>query len=173
MEAKTERLNTYINSLIDIVDIKDSNIDINYLEEIENARIKQTLEAIYAVINSVPKERLVYFYNRDTRCLNDFNDVDALDIDILLNYSVLGVLNIFKNKNLSSLRHYHDRVLFQSNSNYHDHLIISTAYLYNDAIDKLIDGKQSHISTIFKTNQPNYDLLKDVEENFVYYKKFE
>ena len=92
-------LEKFIDNLIDSINCEeDKAINKEYINKLEFARIDQSRKAVLSLLKNIPKEKLVYIYNKDTRALIDFNDIDTLDIQILLSYTVLGISEIIKNK---------------------------------------------------------------------------
>ena len=167
-------LEKFIDNLIDSINCEeDKAINKEYINKLEFARIDQSRKAVLSLLKNIPKEKLVYIYNKDTRALIDFNDIDTLDIQILLSYTVLGISEIIKNKNLIYLRHYKDKILLFKNIEDVSliHSIIYSAYWYDNKINDLINEEKANINKLLKSSQPTFDFPNQLSELPYVYKK--
>jgi len=172
--TKNLMLEKFIDDLIGSINCEeDKNINKEYINKLEFARIDQSRNVVLSLLKNIPKEKLVYIYNKDTRALMDFNDIDTLDIQILLSYTVLCISEIIKNKNLIYLRHYNDKILLFKDIDDIDliHSIIYSAYWYDNKISELIDEEKENINKLLKSNHPTFDFPNLLTELPYVYKK--
>ncbi len=167
--TSSEEFEKYLNKLIGNISFDDPNLDQEYVHSIDNARIIQSRHAINAMISSISGENIIIMFCKNTKGLRNFGDIDALDLEILLNHLVLGILVSIKNKNKLCLSHYRDKVLSieSANSLAYNHAIIYSADYYDQELDKLIAEKHNTISELLHENVPSKSLSGEIEKSFL------
>ena len=171
-EKDINEFDLYLKKLIGSINLEDPNLNLEYIYNIENARLIQSQHAINSMIESISGERIMTMFNKETKGLRNFADIDALDLEILLNHLVLGVLTSIKNKNKMCLRHYTDKVLLSKNIdalNYNHSIIYSASY-YDVEMNKLISERKNKISDLLVNNTPDDSLTNEIEERFLTFK---
>ena len=165
----SEQFEKYLNELVGNINLDDQNLDQEYVHGIDAARIIQSRHAINAMISSISSENIIIMFNKDTKGLRNFGDIDALDLEILLNHLVLGVLVSIKNKNKMCLNHYQDKVLCVESANglAYNHTIIYSANYYDQELDKLIAEKHNRIDELLHENVPSSPLSSEIEKSFL------
>ena len=169
IDLMSEEFKKYLNELIGVIKLDDPNLDMEYVHHIDAARIIQSKHAIASMIQSISGENIIVLFNKDTKGLRNFGEIDALDLDILLNHLVLGVLVSIKNKNKMCLKHYNDKVLYIENLDAltYNHSIIYSADYYDKEITELINKRQITINELLETNTPNANLANELEQRFL------
>ena len=153
-----EELIKYIDYIIGSIDCGcESNYINGYIIEMERARVLRSKEVIMNLLNTLPCQHIVYMYHKEVRGLTNVDVIDILDVEMLINYALIGVLNIIKNKNICCMRHYSDDVLLNRNSE--SLLIVERAKYYDNELDKLISCRQQHLNKISSTNDPTIDFF--------------
>ena len=166
------KFDEYLDSLIGVINFNDPDLDFEYLYKIDSARLIQSKHAVSSMIESISSEQVMIMFEKDTVGLRNFAEIDALDLEILLNHLVLGILVSIKNKNKACLKHYQDKVLFIETANAikYNHAIIYSADFYDQELTRLINEKQATIDKLLETNYPNNCLIHELEERFLTHK---
>lgn len=158
----------YLESIIGSIECgSGTQIENEYIVRLEKARVKRSKEVINNLLKELPLEEVTYLYHKEVRGLINVDEIDALDAELLINYSVLGVFNVIKNKNLTCLKHYSDQVVIENNELARK--IINKAKYYDTELMKLIVEKENFIERLLTTNDPTFDFI-DAKKNKKYIK---
>ncbi len=166
----------YLDSLIGRIDYSNFiDYDKKYIQNMEKVRLIQSKNIIESIIAGLPKNNITYIYTKDIKKYKAPEELDIVDIEIILNSSVLTILKIIKNKNNLKHRLYSDNLLSCDNikSYNSNHLMIYTTDIYSKELDKLINEKEKVISNLLKHNEPTIDeidMLNEIQAS--YYKKY-
>lgn len=155
----------YIERMIGNIDCGDpDDLANSIIYKLELARKHQSMLMIKSILKNIPKEKLIYVYCRQLRGIAHLDDIDILDLDILINNSVLGVFYTTKSKTMACLKHYSDMVICtDAYSVKLNHQTIERVKCYQQQLDALINVRQEEIEKLMTTCEPNYNFINRLD----------
>lgn len=157
----SEKLEEYLNDVIGFIDCgEEKYIGDNLIIYLERDRKINTRNSIVALIQTFSLSNNHLSPNSPTHFRNMFpqGNMDSLDLEILINYSVLGILNSTLNKARNCHHHYREKMLrtagikFEMNRN-----INKRAEFYANRIELLISEREQYIDKLKEASTSSFD----------------